>query len=531
VLGLPPLLRTGPLSLHLQDHRNKNARAILLRILPHSLTTTNRKTLLMFDPEFFPTPGAIAMKMLGPYLPRMHWRRDQSVDPIVCILEPSAGKGDILDAIRSWGGPHYTGPKLLTIEQNPELVGVLHSKNYRVIGRDFLAYQPEDRIDLILMNPPFSVGARHLLHAWNILDRGDIACLLNAETIRNPWTEERKLLVSIIEDHGSVEYLGPAFKRSERPTDVEVALVRLRKDQAKRSALDFEFAAPAGEDEALPEFAAADTGSAVMRPDQMGALIRQYEMAKSAFVDYLKARESIAFFCQGVCGDRAMEIAADACGGGGRSGIREKEAAFEKFKDEIRLKFWEHILEKVGMEKYLTADLRKKFGEYVQQQGAMALTKENISQVLETIMLNSKGIMQQAVVAVFDLFTAYHKENRCHVEGWKTNDSWKVNRKVILPGYVAFEFGRFRESYWRNDEFNDIDRAMCYLDGKRIEDIRTIRQAFDPNSGEAESTFFRMRYFKKGTIHLEFKDEALWTRFNVAACEGKGWLGHDTKKS
>lgn len=484
----------------------------------------------MFDPEFFPTPGSIAAKMLSPYTERMRSRRDDSKDPIVCILEPSAGKGDILDAIKNWWGPHYYGPKLLAIEQNPELVGILHSKEYRVIARDFLEYQPEDRIDLILMNPPFSVGARHLLHAWKILDRGDIACLLNAETIRNPWTEERKLLVQIIEENGSVQYLGPAFKYSERPTDVEVALVRLHKVQVKRSALDFEFSMPAGEDEALPEFQGTDPGSAIMRPDQMGALIRQYEMAKSAFVDYLKARESIAFFCTGVCGDRAMEIAADACGGGGRAGIREKEAAFGKFKDEIRLKFWEHILQKVGMEKYLTANLRKKFGEYVEQQGAMALTKENISQVLETILLNSKGIMQQAVVAVFDLFTSYHKENRCHVEGWATNNSWKVNRKVILPNYIKFEYGKFGQSYHRNDEFNDIDRAMCYLAGKRFEDIVTISKAIHPTEGQAESEFFRLRYFKKGTIHLEFKDEALWHRFNIAACEGKGWLGHDTKK-
>ena len=479
----------------------------------------------MFDPEFFPTPGSIASKMLGPYRSRMSWRRDDSQDPIVCILEPSAGKGDILDAIRKGYDTHYHGPKLLAIEQNPELVGLLHSKNYRVVSRDFLAYQPEDRIDLILMNPPFSIGARHLLHAWNILDRGDIACLLNAETIRNPWTDERKLLASIIEEHGSVEYLGPAFQRSERPTDVEVALVRLRKEHGKRSALDFEFAMPDSKDEALPDFATADVGSAVMRPDQMGALIRQYEMAKSAFVDYLKAREAIEFFCNGVIRDgKAIDIAAEACGGG-RTGIREKEGAFEEFKDGIRLKFWEHILELVGLEKYLTADLRKKFGEYVEQQGAMALTKENISQVLETILLNSNGIMQQAVVAVFDLFTSYHKENRLHVEGWKTNDSWKVNRKVILPGYVAFECNRFRESYYRHDEFNDIDRAMCYLDGKRIEDVRTIRQAFDPNNNVAESTFFRIKYFKKGTIHLEFKDEALWARFNVSACEGKNWIG------
>jgi hypothetical protein len=45
--------------------------------------------------------------------------------------------------------------------------------------------------------------------------------------------------------------------------------------------------------------------------------------------------------------------------------------------------------------------------------------------------------------------------------------------------------------------------------------------AFD---NTAESTFFKMRYFKKGTLHLEFKDADLWERFNITAAKGKNWL-------
>lgn len=482
----------------------------------------------MFDPEFFPTPPELVDKLLEPYYGRMCYagRSEGRESPIIAVLEPSAGKGDILNRIKghkeSYGT--YYGPKLLAIEQNMELVGILRSKGYPVLAHDFLSFTPETRIDLIVMNPPFSVGARHLLHAWEILEQGDIACILNAETVRNPWTEERRLLAGIIEQHGTTEFVGQAFKGAERDTDVEVVIVRLRKDR-KQAPLDFVFDAPAGEDEGRPDFQPEATGSEVLRPDQMGAMIRQYEMAKKAFVDLLKAREALAFYCQGIVdGDKALDIAQDACGGG-RQSHAAKEAAYDKFVDGIRLKFWERVLERVGMEKYLTADLRKRFREFVEQQGAMALTKDNIAQLLETMMLNSGAIMSQAVVAVFDLFTAYYKENRLHVEGWKTNSAWKVNRKIILPNYMAYEFGRFRRSYWRGDEFNDIDKAMCYLSGKRLEDITTIDRAINPNEGQAESTFFRLKYFKKGTIHLEFKDEALWHRFNVEACKGKNWIG------
>jgi hypothetical protein len=135
---------------------------------------------------------------------------------------------------------------------------------------------------------------------------------------------------------------------------------------------------------------------------------------------------------------------------------------------------------------------------------------------------------------VFDLFTMYHKENRCHVEGWVTNKSWKVNRKVILPHFIGIGWsGRWDISYRRHQEFADIDKAMCHLDGKRLEDIVSVAQALKDewageDRGKCSSTFFDIRYFKKGTAHLTFRDEALWQRFNIAACQGKGWLGHES---
>ena len=40
-----------------------------------------------------------------------------------------------------------------------------------------------------------------------------------------------------------------------------------------------------------------------------------------------------------------------------------------------------------------------------------------------------------------------------------------------------------------------------------------------------ESAFFRVKAFKKGTVHLEFKDEALWTKFNLTVNQGKNQIG------
>lgn len=86
---------------------------------------------------------------------------------------------------------------------------------------------------------------------------------------------------------------------------------------------------------------------------------------------------------------------------------------------------------------------------------------------------------------------------------------------------------------------DDIDRAFAFLEGKSLDAVpRTITQALDTlfkrHGGDFsgvsfQSTYFTMRCYKKGTLHLQFRDETLWERFNIMAATGKNWLPDDTK--
>ena len=92
---------------------------------------------------------------------------------------------------------------LYAIEKSPELQGVLKSKGYSVIHDDFLTYSDALSFDVVFMNPPFSNADEHFLKAWDVVaDGGTVVCLMNWETIANPYSEKRKLVASIIEKHG-----------------------------------------------------------------------------------------------------------------------------------------------------------------------------------------------------------------------------------------------------------------------------------------------------------------------------------------
>ena len=225
--------------------------------------------------NFFPTPGKLAGKMLA----GIDWQRVENV------LEPSAGKGDLAEAAMKAYRAHQSGRRELSIdciEIDPYLRSILkwslcgerereHRKKMReldckawqsltgdeqlrlaalrkeheffdaaevhIIHDDFFTYQGRRRYDLILMNPPFDQGDLHLLKALEVQESGGIiVCLLNAETLWNPFTNTRKSLLKTLEKYDAqIKFEKGAFMTAERQTQADVAIVRLNIPRAQKT--------------------------------------------------------------------------------------------------------------------------------------------------------------------------------------------------------------------------------------------------------------------------------------------------------
>ena len=108
--------------------------------------------------EFYPTPKTL----LDQIFEGADWKK------IETVLEPSAGKGDIVEYI------HQQDSEIdidcIEIEEN--LQHILTGKGYRLVWDNFLTYQTAKRYDLIVMNPPFSNGDEHLLKALKMQKDG-----------------------------------------------------------------------------------------------------------------------------------------------------------------------------------------------------------------------------------------------------------------------------------------------------------------------------------------------------------------------
>ena len=120
-------------------------------------------------PSLFPTPPDLARRVV----------ELAGIESGNHVLEPSAGTGALLDAIRETA----CAGSVVAIELNAALADSLRQRFddertrgvWTILGYDFLEYQPEAvTFDRIVMNPPFDRGAdiRHIRHAFKMLAPG-----------------------------------------------------------------------------------------------------------------------------------------------------------------------------------------------------------------------------------------------------------------------------------------------------------------------------------------------------------------------
>lgn len=463
----------------------------------------------MFDKNFYPTPYEIALKMIeGINMTGFN------------ILEPSAGKGDLLSVIPN----RYTN--IYCIEKNSELQGFLREKKYTILGDDFLKYKPDHVFDLILMNPPFDEGVKHFLKAWEISEAGThIRCLLNAESIKNPYTKERQLLTNILDaNNGEVEFLGNCFKDAERKTNVEVVLIKIQ-NKSKKSKFEFNFENFKKEEINFNEL----DFNQLAKIDVLQNLEDKYNTVKEIIGEYLLLKSKLTYFLDGIIDKNYIR---DLLEKNSRNDKKEYEEILEK----IRSSFWKVVFDKTKLEEKMTSQVKKDFFDNKQEYSLLPFTVDNANKLFEILLLNSTQIFKNCIEESFDYLTAYYPDNRIHIEGWKTNERWKVGKKFILPDMLDWLDLQYLKSnkiknlsYTKREKVRDLEKVLCNLVGKDISKILTIESVI---KNEVEfgkwntSEFFKFKVFKKGTIHFEFLDNKIWDEFNIKACEGKNWLGY-----
>ena len=466
----------------------------------------------MINKGFYPTPVQTTTKLVS----GLKGKEDSYS---IRLLEPSAGSGNILDYLNE-NNHRYD---LFCIEKEPELQAILRDKGYKLLDDDFLTYIPDCTFDAIVMNPPFDTCTKHFLKAWEIASDTEIRCLLPEEVINNPYTEERKLITRIIEDNGgTVEILGDCFRHAERTTNVNVVLVSIyRKEKNEHN---FEYTKHMDQEKQYDIHDLNKTD--VANTDVFGNLEIRYNKVREGIKKMLELKNEIDYYGGDILDDGVFNLFTNH-----NCGDLER---YNKICDDIRKSAWKKIFNNTKMGDIVTTKTRDNINKLQEQQGHMAFTSKNMEKLYSDLFQNMDTIMQDCIIESFDLLTKYHKENRCYIEGWKTNERFYVGQKFILPRSIDHSwYGHYKYihlEYSRQDDLVDIEKALCFVTGKKFEDILSISERFRDESIDTynkwyDSTFFQFKCFKKGTMHFKFNTEQLWNKFNITACKGKNWIG------
>ena len=518
--------------------------------------------------ELYPTPDSIIDKMLS----GVDWGM------IDTVLEPSAGKGDILRKIAQVSNiRHYSrennrinidaieiDPNLrqilkynfseerrddidkrcqkleekkrysrLTNSENEELIKSrseklnFFSEGVHIVHDNFLTFKTYKRYNLIIMNPPFSEGDKHLLKAIEIqkANGGSIICLLNAETLKNPYTNIRKQLLKELEEYDAkIEYVKDAFVSAERRTNVEIAIVRL--EISRETCSDDNIYERMKKAENVEDFESNNTELAI--GDYIKAAIGMYNAEVRTGLEIIRQASIFETYNMSSFTNKYAKPIINIKDSDGH------ELSANEFLKTVRFKYWEALLSNPKFVGKLTEKLQREYRAKIRELQDYDFTEYNIMTLSAEMNTHIKRGIEDEIYNLFEEMTVKHscyefQKNIHYYNGWKTNKAYKIGKKVILPCYGVFD--HWDGKPWASQaqgKVADIERVLNFLDGNMTREINlweTIKENFALGvTSNIELKFFKITFYKKGTMHITFTNEKLIERFNIYVAQRKGWL-------
>ncbi|MFN9474510.1 DUF4942 domain-containing protein [Acidovorax sp.] len=495
--------------------------------------------------------------------------------PVVHFCDPSAGKGHLIrharegfpgvdDADLPWlaeyadedesRGPlrhslrHYARHKfsdlknVSAVEIDPAHHASLKELGAKILGYDFLEVSSLATVSTLMMNPPFQAGCAHVLHAWDVLYDAELVAIINAETLRNPYTRDRQRLVDLIAAHGSVEYLEDQFTDDvERTTNVEVALIYLDKVPAKY--LDV--------DAMLGDLQRGDNEAADADPEVCTALALPSNFIEDTCFRFRQAvaaaRKSsettaVADHLRNALGLTLDEMQAK----GLASSFREasdsvRQVASEDFANryaDLKKRAWGQILRSSLLSDRISNEARKRLEASAASIYELAFTPANIHGLLHGVVQSMSTIYADMIDGVFTSIIGRSSENAVFYKSWASNQKHRIGMRVrktrfILPNFKLGHNGCLE--YETAKFLQDIDLAFGYLLGlpPDYEGLVAGYSRLRPESGERiETTLFGMRVHRGvGTCHIYPRDQATMDKLNLFVGRHRNWIPGDMSEA
>lgn len=479
----------------------------------------------MFGVQFYPTPKSVVEMMMD----KVDW------SGVHYVLEPSAGKGDIVDGVSN----RMKGKvcQIECVEIDPDLREVLRGRGLCVVGDDFLRWTTHTRYDLVIMNPPFKDGDKHLAHALDLMKHGgQIVCLLNAATLQRTESAFRADLHRRLKEYGAtIETLHRAFSGAERRTDVEVSLVYVNIPKE------------ADDDNILEGLRGAayveDVGGEVndlVDSDFFRGLVQRYNFEARAGLEIIDRWDRLKKYIPAQDDYRETQLMQLVISTKEKDQVASGSMSLANaYLRELRRKYWAAMFGSREMQEMMTYEVREKYMAKLEEFRSYDFTLANILQIKIDLSKALVSNIEDAILAMFDKLTYQHslqKNTNVHYySGWASNDCCKIKPKVIVPFYGLYDgrWGGFWSTHSAQSYLMELEKILTYLDNGRTDGLtcdKHIHEAFVSSAAEKyhgqkiSCKYFDLEFKKKGTVHIFFTNSEVLKKFNIFGGRKKNWL-------
>ena len=481
--------------------------------------------------EYYPTPTELIEKLLTKELDIYGFEGEKfPVSLGKTVLEPSAGGGAIIEYIKD----NDMAKEVDAIEYDVRLSNELTRKGHTVIYNDFLTFEPFKQYDSIVMNPPFSNGDEHVLKALEVAESNitkpcTIYAIVNAETIRNPYSNRRKTLVGKLEAYGAeIEYVSEGFTKAERKTDVEVALITVKVSPIDDSKRIYEQIL---EDvEADKEDSPVYELSTQVNNNEVGELLADIPRLIEEYqqlVDIVKESHEVN-------AERERLIAYVEKVNDVDFYLSEPTSELDSDLEKLRAKYWRMILQTEKFADKLTTEAREQLLRSTELVQDLDITEDNVRMIFGALLANFGDMVESSIISMFEMITDHSQRGdyngNIHLyNGWYTNDAYKINNRIIYPvSYNALsdlemgigvggkpqEYGNL--PFKVRDFIGDLNKAFeVFTPVTKFENI---------GISEYENNVMKFRIYRKGTVHVTFKDLETLDLINITAGRHFNWL-------
>ncbi len=170
-------------------------------------------------PGFFPTPDELIDIMIS--IANIH-END-------CILEPSAGIGNIVDRLKI----KHPSNTVHCVERQYSLCEILTMKGHALVGDDIFTFTSDRLYDVILMNPPFenNQDIAHVVHCYNnfLSKNGTIVAIMSSGVLTNKSKQAVAFRDFLNSTQWDYRNNGAAFKGSFNSTGVSTIMISIYK--------------------------------------------------------------------------------------------------------------------------------------------------------------------------------------------------------------------------------------------------------------------------------------------------------------